>query len=235
MGGRTRSELQVASGCDGLPMIVCGTTAEYRKTVPLVCQSGDFAVEVGSAHGVTCRRLAKRCATVIGIDSQQSLVKRCQESTTTKTGSQLQFHHLDVDNPNATLQALNKIIHPRSLRDITVLYVDLAGTNDMLRLLPILTALRRAMRPRITVVKNTHLCRLISAAESGAALLLERENAIKRSDERSEASSPRANGQHATTTTQLSIQPTFGAALLVSATLLVALWTVGRKLKHSRG
>ena len=54
------------SGC---PVVVRGTTQEYRRALAAVVRSEDICVEIGSAAGVTTIQLARKCVRAIGVDS----------------------------------------------------------------------------------------------------------------------------------------------------------------------
>mmetsp|Transcript_19685 Transcript_19685/g.42409 ORF Transcript_19685/g.42409 Transcript_19685/m.42409 type:complete len:234 (+) Transcript_19685:185-886(+) len=75
---QSKGELQIGLGWEGsgCPVVVRGTTNEYRRALGQVARSDDIAVEIGSAAGITTVRLARICARTIGVDVQQSEVSK---------------------------------------------------------------------------------------------------------------------------------------------------------------
>ena len=79
-----KMERQMGQGWEGkgCPIIVKGTTAEYRRTIQKVALSTDIAVEIGSAAGITTIILARLCKRVIGVDFNHKCIKESIEYAT---------------------------------------------------------------------------------------------------------------------------------------------------------
>ena len=137
---------------DRSPIVVCSTTKEYRFQVHSVCRPSDCVLEVGSAHGVTCKLISGRTKDVVGIDIQETLV---EESRRKFPG--LHFYQQDASN----IKNFLKDILPNGCPKFSVVFVDIAGTIEMKTLLPILDGIERAVRPRILVVKSLNYSKLL--------------------------------------------------------------------------
>ena len=73
---QTKTELTIGKGWEGAgcPVLVRGTTAEYRRSLAQIASEDDLAVEIGSAAGVTTVKLARLCRRTVGVDAQESEV-----------------------------------------------------------------------------------------------------------------------------------------------------------------
>jgi len=73
---QTKTEKTIGRGWEGAgcPVLVRGTTAEYRRSLAEIARKDDLAVEIGSAAGVTTVKLARLCYRAIGVDAQESEV-----------------------------------------------------------------------------------------------------------------------------------------------------------------
>ncbi len=58
-------------------------------------------------------------------------------------------------------------MQPLDLEQVSVLAVDIAGTISLDHIIPVLLALRRACRPRLTVCKSIHLRKFAKAVCAG--------------------------------------------------------------------
>jgi len=70
------------------------------------------------------------------------------------------------------LEQVLKNKHGHSLKDVSLLAVDIAGTAPIDMVTSILNSLRQIMRPRITVVKSLSLKKLSVALETGQNYLV---------------------------------------------------------------
>lgn len=73
---QTKAEKTIGLGWEGAgcPVLVRGTTAEYRRSLAEIARVDDVAVEIGSAAGVTTVKLARLCHRTVGVDAQESEV-----------------------------------------------------------------------------------------------------------------------------------------------------------------
>jgi hypothetical protein len=195
-----KMERQIGQGWEGkgCPIIVKGTTAEYRRTIQKVALPTDIAVEIGSAAGITTIILARICKRVIGVDFNHKCIKESIEYAT-KNGFRTSYKNEtngnndtnDNDNNNnkpivefvvamvktgnkeKCLESLYELEHALkangglSLRDVSLLAIDIAGTAPIEMITPIINSLREVMRPRVTVVKSLSLKKLSMALEAG--------------------------------------------------------------------
>ena len=77
-GSGSNRELKIGMGWEGLgcPVIVRGTTQEYRRVLAQVVMPNDVCVEIGSAAGITTLQMAKTCTqVVIGVDASPGEVE----------------------------------------------------------------------------------------------------------------------------------------------------------------
>ena len=137
---------------DRSPIIVCSTTKEYRYQVHCICRPTDCVLEVGSAHGVTCKLISGRTKDVVGIDIQKALVEESNQKFPA-----LHFYQKDASN----IRDFLKDILPHGCPKFSVVFVDIAGTIEMKTLLPILDNIERVVRPRMIVVKSLNYSKLL--------------------------------------------------------------------------
>ena len=198
-----KMERQMGQGWEGkgCPIIVKGTTAEYRRTIQKVALSTDIAVEIGSAAGITTIILARICKRVIGVDFNHKCIKESIEYAT-KNGFRTSYSNeingsnngtndndknenndkpvvefvvamVKTGNKEKCLESLYELEHALkvngglSLRDVSLLAIDIAGTAPIEMITPIINSLREVMRPRVTVVKSLSLKKLSMALEAG--------------------------------------------------------------------
>ena len=200
-----KMERQMGQGWEGkgCPIIVKGTTAEYRRTIQKVALSTDIAVEIGSAAGITTIILARLCKRVIGVDFNHKCIKESIEYAT-KNGFRTSYSNeingsnngtndndndknknndkpvvefvvamVKTGNKEKCLESLYELEHALkvngglSLRDVSLLAIDIAGTAPIEMITPIINSLREVMRPRVTVVKSLSLKKLSMALEAG--------------------------------------------------------------------
>jgi hypothetical protein len=170
----------------GCPVLVRGTTVEYRFELKRLARSEDIMLEIGCAAGVTCLDLAKRVSRVIGVDGAAGEVAgaisnlsnlsrtagRRQRRVADVQFLQLEFKggQADAINDKAALSLLAAALHPQTLRDVTLLAIDIGGTASLDQLLPVVHLLRQECRPRLTVVKSLSLRKLVTAMTAGEEL-----------------------------------------------------------------
>jgi len=195
------SESHVGCGWEGsrCPVIVRGTTAEYRRTLRAIIRNDDLAIEIGSAAGTTTLELARRCRRAIGVDAASTEV----EGALTKaenSGFSTTWRVTGEDGHNdgkrippgvefvvarvksgtecrASLRPLEEALERWDdgcgLRDVTVLAIDVAGTSPLDEVTPLVVSLREVMRPRVTVVKSLSLRKLFVALDAGENLAMD--------------------------------------------------------------
>ena len=179
------------SGC---PVIVRGTTLEYRRALAAVVRPDDLCVEIGSAAGVTCLQLARTASRVVGVDSAVGEVagavanarregfwtSREQDEDNADNDVHLpivvqfvvaQVREDDCETSLAPLVALLAEHKGQGLSDVTLLALDIAGTAPLESITPLIVSLRRLMKPRVTVVKSLTLKKLLVAVNAGEALV----------------------------------------------------------------
>jgi len=212
VGNENKMERQIGQGWEGkgCPIIVKGTTVEYRKTIQKLARRTDIAVEIGSAAGITTVILSRICKRVIGVDFNHKCIQESIEYAA-KNGFRTPYNNNDDDtndddnkdnNDNSNkdndkrnnkpvvefvtamvktgskeicLESLHELEHAlktngghgHSLRDVSLLAIDIAGTAPIEMITPIIRSLREVMRPRITVVKSLSLKKLSIALETG--------------------------------------------------------------------
>lgn len=182
---RSNQENRIGMGWEGCgcPMVVRGTTTEYRYELERLARADDVMLEIGCAAGVTCLKLAKRVRRVIGVDGAAGEVAgavsnlarplgRRQRRTADVTFLQLLLKGGTANDhaDKAALSSLAAVLHPQTLRDVSLLAVDIGGTAPLDQLLPVLHLLRQECRPRLTVVKSLPLRKLFTAANAGETL-----------------------------------------------------------------
>jgi hypothetical protein len=172
----------------GCPVLIRGTTQEYRQALLSVVRSDDICVEIGSAAGVTTQILARRSLRTIGVDASHHEIEGARDAAvrngwdmTYGVTSRLQFVVAQIscksdDECEASLSPLLDClaqVHEHQLSDVTLLAIDIAGTAPLEIISPLIVKLRRLMKPRVTVVKNLALKKLLVAVEAGEELLPE--------------------------------------------------------------
>ena len=210
---QTKTELTIGRGWEGAgcPVLVRGTTAEYRRSLAQIASEDDLAVEIGSAAGVTTVKLARLCRRTVGVDAQESEVAistayaEREGFRTTLEGEEMlsaenqsEVHVSQANSapppldPNKkrvvqfvvakiktgrdcreSLRPLEEILAQRgnTLRDVSLLAIDIAGTASLEVICPIIVSLKEVMRPRITVVKSLSLRKLYISLGAGEDLL----------------------------------------------------------------
>jgi len=212
---QTKTELTIGRGWEGAgcPVLVRGTTAEYRRSLAQIASEDDLAVEIGSAAGVTTVKLARLCRRTVGVDAQESEVAistayaekegfrttlEGEEMLSAENQSEVPVHVSQGNSapppldPNKkrmvqfvvakiktgrdcreSLRPLEEILAQRgnTLRDVSLLAIDIAGTASLEVICPIIVSLKEVMRPRITVVKSLSLRKLYISLGAGEDLL----------------------------------------------------------------
>lgn len=208
---QTKTELTIGRGWEGAgcPVLVRGTTAEYRRSLAQIASEDDIAVEIGSAAGVTTVKLARLCRRTVGVDAQESEVAistayaEKEGFRTTLEGEEMLSaeNQSEVSQANSapppldpnkkpvvqfvvakiktgrdcreSLRPLEEILAQRgnTLRDVSLLAIDIAGTASLEVICPIIVSLKEVMRPRITVVKSLSLRKLYISLGAGEDLL----------------------------------------------------------------
>lgn len=187
-------ESKIGIGWEGVgcPVIVRGTTLEYRRALAAVVRPNDLCVEIGCAAGVTTIQLARNCARAIGVDSSTNEVTGAIENAirdgfattwdnslhddddTRPTVVQFVVAQVRDNDCEASLAPLVAALAEKSgqgLADVTLLAIDVAGTAPLECITPLIVSLRRLMKPRVTVVKSLTLKKLLVAVEAGEALI----------------------------------------------------------------
>ena len=225
---QTKAEKTIGLGWEGAgcPVLVRGTTAEYRRSLAEIARGDDVAVEIGSAAGVTTVKLARLCHRTVGVDAQESEVAistaYAEKGGFRTTLEDVEIVHVvsaragaaghstqpegndDTDETSTctqnvppldpskkpvvqfvvakiktgrdcreSLKPLEDVLAQRgqTLRDVSLLAIDIAGTASLEVICPIIVSLKEAMRPRITVVKSLSLRKLYISLGSGEDLL----------------------------------------------------------------
>lgn len=208
---QTKTELTIGRGWEGAgcPVLVRGTTAEYRRSLAQIASEDDLAVEIGSAAGVTTVKLARLCRRTVGVDAQASEVaistayaEKEGFRTTLEDEEMLSAENQsEVSQANSapppldpnkkpvvqfvvakiktgrdcreSLRPLEEILAQRgnTLKDVSLLAIDIAGTASLEVICPIIVSLKEVMRPRITVVKSLSLRKLYISLGAGEDLL----------------------------------------------------------------
>lgn len=226
---QTKAEKTIGSGWEGAgcPVLVRGTTAEYRRSLAEIARADDLAVEIGSAAGVTTVKLARLCHRTVGVDAQESevaistayaqkggfrttledeeIMPRIPTSAGAAENSSKPEGHDDETDETSTctqivppldsskkpvvqfvvakiktgrdcrqsLKPLEDVLAQRghTLRDVSLLAIDIAGTAALEVICPIIVSLKEVMRPRITVVKSLSLRKLYISLGAGEDLL----------------------------------------------------------------
>lgn len=186
-------ESKIGIGWEGVgcPVIVRGTTLEYRRALAAVVRPDDLCVEIGCAAGVTTIQLARNCARAIGVDSSTkevagAIANATRDGFATTWDDSLhgddtrpavvqfvvaQVRDNDCEASLAPLVAALAESSGQGLADVTLLAVDVAGTAPLECITPLIVSLRRLMKPRVTVVKSLTLKKLLVAVEAGEALM----------------------------------------------------------------
>jgi hypothetical protein len=190
-------ESKIGMGWEGsaCPVIVRGTTLEYRRALAAVVRSDDVCVEIGSAAGITCLQLARTAARVVGVDSSAGevagAVANAKRGGFWTSWEEEEANGAHEDSPQhvvvqfvvaqvrdgdceASLAPLVAVLAERksqALSDVTLLALDIAGTAPLECITPLIVSLRRIMKPRVTVVKSLALKKLIVALNAGEALV----------------------------------------------------------------
>jgi len=198
----TKAEIQIGQGWEGVacPIIVKGTTHSYRNIIRKIATSDDVAVEIGSATGKTTIILGRICKRVIGVDFNHKCIQESIDYAT-KNGFRTSYKDEENDDDEVersdrkpvvefvqirvvtesqekcleSLRELEQVLknkHGHSLKDVSLLAVDIAGTAPIDMVTSILNSLRQIMRPRITVVKSLSLKKLSVALETGQNYLV---------------------------------------------------------------
>lgn len=216
---QTKAEKTIGLGWEGAgcPVLVRGTTAEYRRSLAEIARGDDIAVEIGSAAGVTTVKLARLCHRTVGVDAQESEVvistayaQKGGFRTTLEDGEIMSTSAGAAGNDDTStcaqivppldpskkpvvqfvvakiktgrdcresLKPLEDVLAQRghTLRDVSLLAIDIAGTASLEVISPIIVSLKEVMRPRITVVKSLSLRKLYISLVAGEDLLAEEE------------------------------------------------------------
>ena len=137
-------------------LVVAETWAEYRAVAERV-RDGDVCLEIGCGRGVTTELLGRIAERAVGVDKSAKVIEMARERFPS-----VEFFELDCETDWSEL---------RGLGPFSVVFVDVNGSRELRTLLPILEKVERVLRPRLLVVKNAPLkrlvlkCRLVDAAE----------------------------------------------------------------------
>jgi len=137
-------------------LVVAETWAEYRAVAERV-RDGDVCLEIGCGRGVTTELLGRIAERAVGVDKSAKVIEMARERF-----ASVEFCELDCETDWSEL---------RGLGPFSVVFVDVNGSRELRTLLPILEKVERVLRPRLLVVKNAPLkrlvlkCRLVDAAE----------------------------------------------------------------------
>jgi len=137
------------SGLKSIPILVTYNVKDYREAISRCLTPSDSVLEVGCHCGTTTAVISKLCQKVVGIDKSEYRLSQARERCADASGT-LQFHVIDAFD----IQAIRK------LGEFTVLFVDISGNAKLEKLLPLLNAYERAIKPRLMVVKNHKLADL---------------------------------------------------------------------------
>jgi hypothetical protein len=177
-GSNRETKIGIGWEGSGCPVVVRGTTQEYRRALARVVTADDVCVEIGSAAGVTTIQLARTCARAIGVDSSPgevagAVANAIRDGMTDVVSFVVAQVRAGDDDCEASLAPLVEVLArtDQSLSHVTVLAIDVAGTAPLECITPLIVSLRRLMKPRVTVVKSLTLRKLLVAVEAGEALL----------------------------------------------------------------
>ena len=138
-------------------LVVAETWAEYRAVAERDVRDSDICLEIGCGRGVTTELLGRIAERAVGVDKSAKVIEMARERFPS-----VEFCELDCETDWSAL---------RGLGPFSVVFVDVNGSRELRTLLPILEKVERVLRPRLLVVKNAPLkrlvlkCRLVDAAE----------------------------------------------------------------------
>ena len=138
-------------------LVVAETWAEYRAVAERDVRDSDICLEIGCGRGVTTELLGRIAERAVGVDKSAKVIEMARERFPS-----VEFCELDCETDWSEL---------RGLGPFSVVFVDVNGSRELRTLLPILEKVERVLRPRLLVVKNAPLkrlvlkCRLVDAAE----------------------------------------------------------------------
>lgn len=133
----------------GTRLRVCEHWAEYREVIDACVRASDRVAEIGCGRGVTTALLADRCAAAVGFDLSEAVIGMARA----------RFPSLRFE-----VAAAADVGALRRLGPFDVLFVDINGSRELQTVLPLLEAYEAALSPRLIVVKNTRLRRLLLKA-----------------------------------------------------------------------
>lgn len=144
LGRRHKLSLKIV--VEGAKIRVCDKWAEYRPAIDDCVHSGDAVLEVGCHQGVTTALIAKRARRTVGADLSALVIGMARE----------RFPSIQFECANAAdVKAL------RELGPFDVIFVDINGDRELQTLLPLLESYEAVLAPRMLVVKNIRLARLL--------------------------------------------------------------------------
>ena len=167
-----KSKHELQCGRASAPIVVAATTREYRRTVLELVREDDVVLEIGCAHGVTCRLLAKYARRVVGVDCGEHEITAARARGSGKREN-VDFVLAKFAADDGAAGALAGALAALGLTPqcVTLVYVDIAGTAAEAYVLPLVQRLQAECKPRATVVKNLRLRKLAVSFARGEALL----------------------------------------------------------------
>jgi hypothetical protein len=110
----------------------------------------DVCLEVGCAGGVTTAMIGKACREAVGIDTSDKPV--CLDMQAQLTNANTVFFPINGSEIRQVMQLG---------RQFDVVFIDISGDRPLRTLLPMIESYERALKPRVIVVKNFRLKRLL--------------------------------------------------------------------------
>ena len=132
-------------------LVVAETWAEYRAFAEHLghVRATDVCLEIGCGRGVTTELLGRIGQRAVGVDKSAKVIEMARERY-----PDVSFAVLDCDEHGEWSEI-------RGLGPFDCVFVDVNGSRELRTLLPIVEKVERVLRPRLLVVKNAPLKRLI--------------------------------------------------------------------------
>ncbi|KAG5457260.1 MAG: hypothetical protein BJ554DRAFT_2775, partial [Olpidium bornovanus] len=134
-------------------MLVCASTADYRRLARSQCRPSDNILEVGCSYGECTALLAAHCKRCVGVDIGAEVVAAARERHGGRAN--VEFEQYDVFEWNGHLARKERFAG----EDVHAVFVDIGGNRELSTIVRLIPFIRREIRPRLIVVKSAKLAR----------------------------------------------------------------------------
>eukprot|EP00965_Chrysotila_dentata_P249487 6208917-Pleurochrysis_carterae.AAC.1 len=144
-------------------LVVCATTAVYRRLAAIEVHQLDCVLEIGCDLGATTALMHARCGKAIGVDLSDSSINIARANHSAACFRQLDiFQHGAFDRMREWGLAMNGCIA------FSKVFIDINGNRPREAVAKAVLLVRRELGPSLIVVKSSELHAWVSSARRGA-------------------------------------------------------------------